>query len=196
MKRADITRNKIISSAISLFNTQGYRATSLSDITRSTGLTKGAIYGNFQNKDAVAVAAFEYAVEKVLSDLRIRIRKSPTAPLKLQAIAGYYRDYILDPPISGGCPVINTAIEADDNHPLLRSRVVRVMNIMKDSIKKIIYRGIREKQIDPEVRVDEFAAMFYSSIKGSVILSRAEGDLESYTLTEKYILQQIDHITL
>lgn len=196
MTKAEATRKRIIDSAISLFNTQGYRATSLSDITRKTGLTKGAIYGNFDNKDAVAVAAFEYGVEKVMSELRPRIRDCKTAPEKLKIITRYYREYILNPPIDGGCPIINTAIEADDNHPLLRARVVRVMNIMKDSIKKILYRGIREKQIDDRVEVDEFAAIFYSSIKGAIMLSRAEGDLESYILSEKFLEKEINRITV
>lgn len=196
MSRSIQTKNKIIHSAISLFNTQGYRATSLSDITKSSGLTKGAIYGNFANKDAVAVAAFEFAVDKVILELRERIKNSPTAPLKLKAIASYYREYVLNPPIEGGCPIVNTAIEADDNHPLLRSRVIRIMHIMKDSIKKIIYRGIREKQIEPTVKVDEFASMYYSSIKGSIILSRVEGDLESYRLTENFLNDFIDKISI
>jgi TetR/AcrR family transcriptional repressor of nem operon len=37
---------------------KGYSGTSMSDITAATGLTKGSIYGNFENKDEVAIAAF------------------------------------------------------------------------------------------------------------------------------------------
>jgi len=34
--------------------------TSLSDMTDATGLTKGSIYGNFNSKDEVALAAFDH----------------------------------------------------------------------------------------------------------------------------------------
>jgi len=190
-----ITKNKIVSSAISLFNSKGYRATSLSDITKATGFSKGAIYGNFKNKDAVAEAAFDYAVNKVIEEVRAQIKSVQTAPEKLKAITGYYRDYILNPPISGGCPVINTATEADDNHPLLKAKVVRVMSLIKDSIKKILYRGIKEKQIEDNIDVDEFSNMLYASIKGGIIISRAEGDLFSYQQIENYLNKQIDFIT-
>ena len=116
MRNPEQTRNLIISKAISIFNKKGYRATSLSDITKATGMTKGAIYGNFDNKDAVAVASFQYATEKVLDELREQIKNAPTAPLKLKAILSYYDQYIDNPPIEGGCPVINTSVEADDEH--------------------------------------------------------------------------------
>ena len=190
------TKKLIISRAMSIFNTKGYRATSLSDITKATGITKGAIYGNFENKDAVEIAAFEYGVNTVIEELRSRIRSAPTAPLKLKAMMEYYEEYVLNPPISGGCPIINTSIEADDNHPLLRARVIRTISILKDSVKKIIHRGIKEGQLDPNIRVDEFATTFYATVEGAIVLSRVEGDLESYQLIRKHLSTQIDKLTL
>ncbi|MBV6646844.1 MAG: TetR/AcrR family transcriptional regulator [Cyclobacteriaceae bacterium] len=196
MRNPEFTKNLIVSRAMSLFNTKGYRATSISDITKASGITKGAIYGNFSNKDDVAVAAFEYAVNKVMKEIRVRIKTAPTAPLKLKAMTHYYEEYIKQPPIDGGCPVINTSIEADDNYPLLRTKVVRFMSMIKDSLKKIIYRGIKENQIKPDVNVDEFTTMFYASIEGAIIMSRVEGDLVSYKQVSGYLDKAIDMITV
>ncbi len=144
MRNPEATKNLIVTKAMSIFNTKGYRATSLSDITKASGITKGAIYGNFQNKDAVAVASFDYAVMKVLDDLSQKIKEQPTAPLKLKAIIHYYREYFIKPPIEGGCPIINTAVEADDTHPLLRKKVVDTIAMIKVSLQKIIQRGIAD----------------------------------------------------
>ncbi|MBL7756118.1 MAG: TetR family transcriptional regulator, partial [Chitinophagaceae bacterium] len=47
--KAERTRQHIIEKAAPFFNKKGYADTSLSDITAATGLTKGAIYGNFEN---------------------------------------------------------------------------------------------------------------------------------------------------
>jgi AcrR family transcriptional regulator len=195
MGKVIATRDLIISKAMSIFNTKGYRATSLSDITKATGITKGAIYGNFPNKDAVAVASFDFAVEKVLEQLRERIKSATTAPLKLKAIVRYYEEYVFNPPISGGCPVINTSIESDDDHPMLRARVVRTIAIVIESLQKIVYRGINEGQIKKETKVDEFVRSFYAAIQGAIVLSRVEGDLASYQLVRKHIEKQIDSIT-
>lgn len=195
MRNPKLTKKLIVEKAMPLFNLKGYRATSLSDITKVTGMTKGAIYGNFENKDAVAVASFESAVDIVTSELRKRIKAAPNAPLKLKAILNYYEEYLYKPPIAGGCPVVNTAIEADDNYPMLRTKVVRVMTLIKDTLKKIILRGIKEGQIRPNVNVDEFAVSFYATVQGATLISRVEGDSESYSLVKSQMEKMIDKIS-
>ncbi|HAE68223.1 MAG TPA: TetR/AcrR family transcriptional regulator, partial [Sphingobacterium sp.] len=54
MSKAEQTRQYIIEKTAPIFNKKGYFATSLSDITTATGLTKGSIYGNFKDKDDLA----------------------------------------------------------------------------------------------------------------------------------------------
>ena len=51
MRSPEVTRERILRQSGKLFNTQGYKATSLSDITEASGLTKGAIYQHFENKE-------------------------------------------------------------------------------------------------------------------------------------------------
>ena len=47
LTKAEQTTQFIIEKVAPLFNQKGYAATSMSDITRVTGLTKGAIYGDY-----------------------------------------------------------------------------------------------------------------------------------------------------
>lgn len=196
MRNPEVTKNLIVTKAITIFNKKGYRATSLSDITKATGMTKGAIYGNFDNKDAVAVASFDFAIEKVLSDLTLHIKEAPTAPLKLKAILDYYAKYINNPPIEGGCPVINTSVEADDEHPLLRAKVVHTISMIKDSLKKIITRGITENQIREGIDIDLYANMFYASISGAILIARVEGSGNSFDQVRHGLEMQINAISL
>jgi len=195
MRNPELTKKLIVEKAMPLFNQKGYRATSLSDITKVTGMTKGAIYGNFENKDAVAEATFESAVEIITEEIRQRIKSAPTAPLKLNAILDYYGEYLYNPPVQGGCPVINTAIEADDNYPLLRTKVVRIMTLIKDSLKKVMYRGIKEGQLKSDVNVEEFATTFYSTILGATLISRVEGDNETYQVVKSKMKKMLEEIT-
>ena len=51
MRQPETTKTSILKQSGLLFNTQGYKATSLSDITEATKLTKGAIYRHFKSKD-------------------------------------------------------------------------------------------------------------------------------------------------
>ena len=189
------TKQLIIDKALPIFNTKGYNAASLSDITAATGITKGAIYGNFKNKDEVATASFDHAVQIVMGLLTKEVRSKNNAPDKLRAIVNYYGKYVNNPPIPGGCPILNSSIEADDNLPFLKSRVIRTIALMKDSLSKIVNRGILEGQIKRGVDAEELAVFFYATIEGAISLSRIEGDGRSYKHVRNMLNRIIEEIT-
>lgn len=194
MRNPEQTKQLIIDHALPIFNTKGYNAASISDITSATGITKGAIYGNFKNKDEVATASFERGVEIVMGQIRKRIKAQTSASDKLMAMVDYYEEYVNNPPIPGGCPVLNSSIEADDSLPFLRSRVIRTIALIKDSLVKIINRGIQEGQIKRKVDAEEFAISFYATIEGAISLSRIEGDLRSYKYVKRFLSRMITDI--
>jgi hypothetical protein len=70
MSKAEKTRAFIIEKAAPIFNMKGFAGTSMADLTEATGLTKGAIYGNFENKDEVALAVYDYNLSLVVQGLR------------------------------------------------------------------------------------------------------------------------------
>lgn len=194
MRNSEQTKQLIIEKALPIFNTKGYNAASLSDITSATGITKGAIYGNFKNKDEVATASFEHGVMIVLNHINDRVKAEKNAPDKLRAVVDYYAEYVNNPPIPGGCPVLNSSIEAADNLPFLKSKVIRTIAQIKDSLTKIINRGIQEGQIKKEVDADEFAVFFYATIEGAISLSRIEGDGRSYKHVRNIMNKMIQDI--
>ena len=65
--KAERTTQYIIETVAPIFNKLGYVGTSMSDLTEATGLTKGALYGNFENKEALAMSAFEYNSKRLLA---------------------------------------------------------------------------------------------------------------------------------
>src|SRR5690606_14230978 len=137
-----------------LFNTQGYKATSISDITRATGYTKGAIYRHFRNKDALEKETLQHLSSKMFTILSGRIKSAETAGEKLRSIVTYFETYITRPGVKGGCPLMNAAIEADDAHPVLRRTAVRILDTLHSSVTHILNNGIRFKQIKKNIDVD------------------------------------------
>ena len=66
IEQGDATREALIAAARDLFGTQGYAATSLDEVVRCAGVTKGALYHHFAGKQQLFLAVFE-AVKKELS---------------------------------------------------------------------------------------------------------------------------------
>ncbi|MFC8506927.1 ScbR family autoregulator-binding transcription factor [Streptomyces sp. NPDC057411] len=58
-ERAVRTRERVLASAAAAFAAKGYPAVTILDVAQSAGMTKGAVYFHYENKDALAVAVTE-----------------------------------------------------------------------------------------------------------------------------------------
>ena len=57
--RAEATRRALLASARALFGEKGYAATSIDEVVRDAGVTKGALYHHFKDKDQLFRAVVE-----------------------------------------------------------------------------------------------------------------------------------------
>jgi AcrR family transcriptional regulator len=68
--RSEVTRRRIIDSAVDLFSENGYPATGLGDIIERAEMTKGAFYYHFDSKEALASTIIEEAGASLLRAFR------------------------------------------------------------------------------------------------------------------------------
>ncbi len=168
------TRNFIIETTAGLFNAKGYAGTSMSDITNATKLTKGSIYGNFENKDEVALAVFDYNLSLVTSRMTERIKAAKTNKEKLMVYVTIYSspesNIIFK---SGGCPLLNTGIEADDTNEQLRKRVEKGVLGWEKMIISIINDGMAAKEFRKGIDASQAALSIIALIQGGVFIAKA-----------------------
>lgn len=157
MTKAEKTRNYIIEKTAPIFNMKGYAGTSLQDITAATGLTKGSIYGNFANKDEVALAAFDYNFNNNVLQIESAMRAQTTAKGKLLVYVSIYQNFITGTISLGGCPILNTATDADDTHPALREKALKAVLSWKKRIIKLVEEGIENKEIALDSNAEQIA---------------------------------------
>ncbi len=187
MNKSEKTRTFIIEVASPIFNKKGYAGTSISDVVESTGLTKGSIYGNFENKDELAIAALEHNLHRVSGLVYASFKEKQNACDKLAAFAESYRNYYDFTMDFGGCPVMNAAVDSDDGNPLIKKRVEKFIRLWKKSLTTIIENGKRSKEIKRDADPESFSALFISIIEGSLVLSKTTGE-------KKYVDSAVDHI--
>jgi AcrR family transcriptional regulator len=173
MNKAERTKQFIIEKTAPIFNKKGYAGTSLSDMTDATGLTKGSIYGNFADKDEVAVAAFDHNIRLLQHSTRLEMAKHATARGKLLAMIDvYYTAQKIGVP-EGGCPIMNTTVEADDTHPRLKAKVSEVMLDWKNMVAKVIEGGATKKEFRGPVDAEQTALTLIALIEGAILIRRA-----------------------
>ncbi len=178
MGKAEITSEYILEKVAPYFNMHGYHGTSMGNITAITGLSKGAIYGNFKSKEDLALQAFRYNIKKLLNMLAKKINVFDKSYEQLLAITNFYRDYIDFTAVLGGCPILKVGMDSIDNNPELREKVKTATYKLKKSIEDIILRGQKNHEIKSSIDAEKFANVIYANIEGGVLLSSILNDVK------------------
>jgi TetR/AcrR family transcriptional regulator, transcriptional repressor for nem operon len=187
MSKAQLTRDFIVRQAADVFNLQGYSGASMSDIMAATRLKKGGIYNHFQSKDELALAAFDYAVGQIWQRYSVALHGKRHSLERLQAIIETFCATAQSPPIKGGCPLLNTAIESDDTHPALRDRAQQAMTRWQTMIVKVIRGGILRNELAADADPETVATILTSSLEGALMMSQLYGDFIHLDRTQSYL---------
>jgi len=177
MSKSERTRQFIIEKAAPVFNEKGFAGTSMSDLTSVTGLTKGSIYGNFENKDEVALAVFEYNFQLVSDYIKSKMSEKTTITEKLLVYPEVYRNFLSLPFLQGGCPLANTATEADDNHTLLKAKAAEALHTWRESIDRLLKKGIELGEFKRNLDTTETVAVLAGLVQGAVLQTKLSGKL-------------------
>lgn len=176
MSKGEMTRRRIIAEAAPIFNRRGYEGCSMQDVMEATGLEKGGLYRHFSSKEELAVAAFRYSLAQARKTRTEGLEHIPGSIPKLEH---FIRRFIEEPsPLPGGCPLLNTAVDADDGNPALRRLVKSAFQDWKMRISAVIEQGIRSGEIRRGTNAASVANTIIAALEGALVLSRIEGTRE------------------
>ena len=176
MKKGELTRRRIVERSAPVFNTKGYAGASMSDLVVVTGLEKGGIYNHFGSKEELALEAFDYAAGIMRERLREALEAEEGALNRLFAVVEVLGTVAEDPPVAGGCPVLNTAVEADDAYPALKERAAGAIDDWLRLVGREVKEGVKGGELSPRVDPRAVASVVVATLEGAVILSRLHDD--------------------
>lgn len=187
--KAERTAAFIIETVAPVFNKYGYIGTSMSDLTEATGLTKGAIYGNFENKEALAISAFEYNSNILLNALEEVLQAPGNAMEKLENILDFYKKYDTFTLKMGGCPILNVGMDAQHNNKLLAAASKETIKEIEGKIALVLENGVNQREIKLPVTPLQFAKQLLTMIQGAIAMATIMKD-------RKYLLNTISYLSV
>lgn len=173
------TSEFILDKVAPIFNKQGYIGTSLTDITNATGLTKGAIYCNFTNKEDLALKSFQLNINLAITPLFKLVANTQGSINKLYVITNYHRSYYDLVKDRGGCPMLRAGIDTKFINPLLFKTAQNLSQKFTAGLTNIIEEGIANDEIQHNTDPVKYAKIFLSLIEGSSLLAFTHND-QSY----------------
>ncbi|ETN95619.1 TetR/AcrR family transcriptional regulator [Zhouia amylolytica] len=166
----------IIETVAPIFNKHGYAATSMHKITSATGLTKGAIYGNFSDKEELAYEAFRYNIKKVLGLISEHINVTNSPIKKLLLLIEFYKKYYELSKNLGGCPILNIGVDANNQNERLLKKVKNTISKMEFSIMEMVAEGMGKGELKPDLNPGNCAKQIFSTIEGAIFMTSTMND--------------------
>lgn len=171
LTKAEKTKQFILETAVPLYNEKGISGVNIDDVLEATKLTKGCLYGHFENKEDLSEQVIDLSLKKISDRVRTAVSKGKTVKGKLVALMDFYKNP-LETYISGGCPIFNTAVEADDNYPDLKRKVAKVFRTGQEEIAALLQEGINNGEFSNKLNPADFAFKMVAAIEGGTVMCR------------------------
>jgi TetR/AcrR family transcriptional repressor of nem operon len=190
MTKGQQTRRKIVQAAAPIFNQHGYEGSSLHALMEATGLQKGGIYRHFASKQDLAAEAFDYTWEAAWNARLSHVDDKANGIEKLKQLIANFAEY--KSPVAGGCPILNTAVDADDGNPVLRARVAKALRCWLSRLRKIVEQAQQRGEIRTGVDPKAVATMIVASLEGALMISRIQRNEEALRRVQSHLNRYLD----
>jgi AcrR family transcriptional regulator len=191
MTKAERTRHFIIEKAAPLINQKGMAGTSINDIMDATRLTKGSLYGNFENKEEICYEAFDYLLKRIGSSLNAAMAAKKTYQEKLFAFMDYYPGTLAQ---EGhyGCPMLNFGVESDDTDPVMKQKVNKAIVSTESMIAKLVQAGIDSGEFQKNVDAEAFSVKVFAMIEGGMWVGRIQNSNKQILMIISMLKKEIE----
>jgi TetR/AcrR family transcriptional repressor of nem operon len=189
MRKGEQTRRKIIEKAAPLFNKKGFNGCSMHDISAATGLEKGSLYTHFSSKEELASEAFDSAWTE---SCKARTGNLDQVSGSIEKLQLHIDNFVRKPPFAGGCPLLNTAIDADDGNPALYHKAQEALAAWVALLKQIIEQGQKTSEIRGSVDPEAFATLVISLLEGAFFTSRLQKSKAPLRLAQQHLNRYIE----
>lgn len=193
--KSEATRKIILEKAFQQFYKRGFNTTSVNEIMKTTGLSKGAFYHNFKNKD-------ELGVQVVKAELHDLIYKAMISPLYAEGEAksilkntflNKFQTFTSDEKLMG-CPLNNLINEIGGSRNLLNEALKNLLDSWLVALIQLIEKGHQDGSIKPEVNALESAIYLVSSFEGMRGIRKLYNDDSNWNAYKAALENYIDQL--
>jgi TetR/AcrR family transcriptional repressor of nem operon len=185
------TREALLQAAFGEIYRSGFRGSDVETILGAAGVTKGAMYHHFDNKEALGYAVVDEVVACIM-------REKWQSPLQnardpLDALIGVVRSTSLRPEhVCGGCPLNNLSQEMSALDEGFRKRTAKVFNDWHGAVAAALRSGKRRGTVRKDVNADEAATFLIAAYEGYMSLAKNSQDARGLRAGQKALVHYLE----
>lgn len=173
VRQPDVTRARLLQAAFAEIHRNGYQAASLTDILAVAGLTKGALYHHFADKQALGLAVLDEVIGAYIMHNFVTPLANAAAPVDaLLRILNEIGSAACDASIALGCPFNNLMQEMSGVEPAFQARLAHWLGVWQSAFVDALRRARDIGEIRADVDCDAAALFIIAGMEGCMSLAK------------------------
>lgn len=164
--------DEAVESAMQVFWSRGYHATSLVDLIDGTGLSRGSLYKAFGDKRGLFIAALQRYIATAEERFSSRLQKSAPVKTGIRDLLMYFAELSCAHDGQRGCLVLATAIEMAPHDAEVTGYVQAIYDQMYRALVKAIQHGQRNGEISAAIDAQATARLILCITNGMRVLGK------------------------
>lgn len=192
-RQPDLTREKILDAAFQEIHRHGFQAASLNNILAKTGLTKGALYHHFPDKDRLGYAVIEEVIRESLETLIFEPLRATDDPVgTLRDIIEHKAARTTVDTVTLGCPLNNLMQEMSPLDPEFKRRLTDILKTWQDVVTDALKRGQKRGRVRAGLDCRAAALFIVSAYEGCIGTAKNLQSAKEFRLCLRQLLSYLD----
>ncbi len=168
-------RDDLLAAGIELFRRKGYVATTVDDICAAAGVSKGAFFHHFDNKESLAEACLKQWDALAAARAQSAGYHAIDDPVdRLLACLDFYIELFADPGLLKSCLAGTVVQEISESNTVLRDAAQECFVHAEQHFASFVDAAARARRM--KVDATALAQLWMAALQGSLILCKASQD--------------------
>lgn len=168
--------DKVLETALLIFWQQGFKGTSLSNLTAATGVAKPGLYNVFGDKEALFIKALQRYFEEFATGGLEVLEAHEDARTAIRAYLKHNGRHVTNPKFPAGCLLVNCILEHDLLSKEARSELRKLQQQTTKALLSCLMKAQENGQLPPDENLEDLAQFYNGQTAAMAVMARGGAD--------------------
>jgi len=169
------TRGRLLQAAFREMHRSGFRSADLDAILSKAGVTKGALYHHFDNKEALGYAVVDEVIASKVHQKWVQPLRNAENPIDV-LIRIFQSESQKREDVQRGCYLLNLSQEMSGLDEGFRRRTARIYKNWHDAMAEALRQGQKRRVVRSDINANETATFLIAAWEGYAVLGKNSQD--------------------
>jgi AcrR family transcriptional regulator len=187
------TRVRLLQAAFQEMHRSGFRSTDLDAILAKAGVTKGALYYHFDNKEALGYAVVDEVIASKVHQKWVQPLRNAKDPIDI-LIRIFKSESLKKEDVQRGCYLLNLSQEMSGLDEGFRRRTARVYQDWHDGMAEALREGQKRRVVRSEINASETATFLLAAWEGYAVLAKNAQDARMLRSGQRRMIRHLESL--